>query len=485
MNQIAIEKIHREGDIDKVYAYDRTKFWSAVKNSDIDSINQLLEYNCNVNIPDNRGFSPLLMAIDNGRDDIVHILLKNNCDIHERDIWHALMKRKDVILKMMLQTGKFDMSTVDEYQQTYLYLAAAHGFHELIKPLIHAGCNINQCDDMGRTPLIAAIDNGHYRVVLQLLKRASRVPLDMNTTFENGKTALYVAVEHENIRIVRALLGEKECDPNICCNGDLSPMRLAVYNQNIDIVKLLLGRHDCELEFGLSAHSILCYAVESKNIQIVKMLLDTKRCTDVGLLPFCIAIRMNNVKMVSLLLQYGAKECYKMRDYWTHNRIPLCLAAMEGHTEICVLLIHSRFSVNTPDYETYTPLHLACFYEHEHTVAALLNWGHEIHVNSTDNNKTTALWIASYNGNMNIVNMLIAAQCDVNIPNIDSYTPIRIALQKNHMHVARELWAHGARIDTHDADIDYIEEVCIKKFVQQMTKADNALKTMFWDEMRL
>lgn len=230
-------------------------------NGDIDSIHQLLGYNCDVNIPDDRGFSPLLIAIDKGSYDIVSILLKHKCDIQDRDVRQALLKGEVDILLMMLHTGKYDMCAVDQHQRTYLHIAAIRGYHELIYPLIHAGCDVNKQDDTGRTALISAVENGHCSVVFALINPPSYVPCmpaDMNVTFGNGQTALFVAVKRADSKIVRALLKKKECDTNICCNGDCQPMRLAVYNQSVDIVRLLLERDDCKLEFDPPVPSILC-----------------------------------------------------------------------------------------------------------------------------------------------------------------------------------------------------------------------------------
>ena len=59
----------------------------------------------------------------------------------------------------------------------------------------------------------------------------------------------------------------------------------------------------------------------------------------------------------------------------------------------------------------------------------------------------TALRIASFHGNLDVVEVLLNADADVEIPDNDSFTPLYVASQEGHVDVVSALLAAGADVD--------------------------------------
>jgi WD40 repeat protein len=97
--------------------------------------------------------TPLHQAVDEGRSDIVRLLLSQGADVNGRDS---------------------DGSTP-------LHLAASRNNEELVKVLIDKGADVNARDNNGRTPLHLAARNNNKELILLLLSKGA-YPFEMDNT---------------------------------------------------------------------------------------------------------------------------------------------------------------------------------------------------------------------------------------------------------------------------------------------------------------
>ena len=97
---------------------------------------------------------------------------------------------------------------------TSVHQAAANGYTEALKELLLADGNVslNIFDDIGRTPLICAVDNGRFAETSLLLDAGADVNVHDSETISN--TALSYAVEDGNLAMVQLLL-RHGADPTI------------------------------------------------------------------------------------------------------------------------------------------------------------------------------------------------------------------------------------------------------------------------------
>ena len=93
-----------------------------------------------------------------------------------------------------------------------LHWAFTFGIVGIVVDLVEAeGCDINQQDCMGNTPLGWAACNGHEEVVEILLGRND---IDPNKPDWYGATPLCLAARNRHEGVVKILLGRGDVDPN-------------------------------------------------------------------------------------------------------------------------------------------------------------------------------------------------------------------------------------------------------------------------------
>ena len=130
----------------------------------------------------------------------------------------------------------------------------------------------------------------------------------------------------------------------------------------------------------------------------------------------------------------------------TQRLTPLLVAAQNGHTDICGLLLAHGSNVNEvlPDTE-HTALHYAANHGHNASVEALLSWGAE--VNPHDHAGWTALNSACQEGHLLCVLTLLKAGASLTLPNNEGILPIHAAATYNRVEVVRTLLKHGCSQD--------------------------------------
>ena len=236
---------------------------------------------------------PLIRAVIASCDEVpVLNLLRSGCDVNMRD----------------RLTGR-----------TALYEAAGRNRLAIVKLLVEWKANVNlRC--RGETALHFAARLGHEEVVQELLK--SNVDLRINNNL--GQTALRVAVRFGRSQVAKLIALKVDETTDL--------VSLAVKLTTEDVVLVLLERCcDCELaehdmETGLLP---LQLAVKKRYYRAVEMIAkkvgDQVNSMSIGHLDaLYLATENKDLKMVELLMKYGAKMKLTSQGY------PLHLAATKG-----------------------------------------------------------------------------------------------------------------------------------------------------------
>ena len=123
-----------------------------------------------------------------------------------------------------------------------LHCASLFGIDEIVAGLVEVeGCDINQNDCAGNTPLVWAARNGHEGVVKILLGQDDISP---DKPGEGGQTPLYCATKKGHEGVVKILLGRRDVNPNKIDLWAETPLYCAAENGHEELVKILLGRRD-------------------------------------------------------------------------------------------------------------------------------------------------------------------------------------------------------------------------------------------------
>jgi TonB family protein len=126
---------------------------------------------------------------------------------------------------------------------------------------------------------------------------------------------------------------------------------------------------------------------------------------------------------------------------------PIHDAAKEGNlAKVKALLKHNRKMVSSKDNNGSTPLHLAAWNGHKDIVELLL--ANKADVNAKDTMGFTPLHRAAINGHKDVVELLLAHKADVSAKINEGMTPLDMALSKDHSDIVALLRQHDGGIGT-------------------------------------
>ena len=249
----------------------------AVEEGDVTCIQLLCEAGAPVNLTDNDGYTPLMMALNADDEEniraIIKQLLKHGADVHMKAvtdqttaIHHAACYNTPATLELLLQAGA-NLHYRSANGETLLHLAAGHGNIQNIEFLLQRGADIHATDNRGFTPLHTAAAEGNaltvFRLIseganlraltaqgsnlyqcatasndVQLLKYLAAKGLDPHHLNQEHLSALHVAIKNHAFLAVEHLL-ELGLDPNARTTDGRTPLMFASYIRSYDIELLL------------------------------------------------------------------------------------------------------------------------------------------------------------------------------------------------------------------------------------------------------
>ena len=193
------------------------------------------------------GFTPLMVAVWYGHDDIVSALLQHGADANRRlntasyanGVTPLFMAARNGWPKvaMLLLGGRADPELRRASDgSTPLATAAKHGRTEVIQVLVRAGVAIDSPDSDDSTPLLLAAKHGHPSVVELLLKSGAE---------PNGSTAwrpnaLVVAAHQDDVAVIDAILRAKPSCVNMKLPNGATALHMAAACGNVAATTRLL-----------------------------------------------------------------------------------------------------------------------------------------------------------------------------------------------------------------------------------------------------
>ena len=474
---------------------------AAIKEVHINTVKLLLELKAQVNYRQWGTLSALEGASENGRIDIVKLLLdhgshkflhlavarasrnghlyivklllEHGADYLGWALAEAILNKHDVITELLLKYG----AKVDEddwfgiFNEPPLIKAVEKGNTDMVKLLLEHGAK----QEMGWA-ITEAIRNEHAEIVQLLSERGAQV--DDDHQFEDemlDQPALVTASMNGNSNIVKLLLEHgakkylgwalteatwKEHDEIIQLlleHGaqvdddrfdyfmlDEPPLVAASISGNTNIVKLLL-EHGAKKHLGWA----LTEAIKHKHIEVAKVLLErgvsVDEINDDDRTPLIEASQNGHTDVVKLLLDKGAQIDIASTNGWT----ALTKASQNGHTDVVILLLDKGAKVNIANIDGWNALMIASLNGHRDVVKLLLDRGTQIDIAETDG--WTALMLASQDGHTDVVKLLLDKGARVDTASIEEETALMIASQNGHIDVVKLLLDKGAQ-DQQDND---------------------------------
>lgn len=241
---------------------------------------------------------------------------------------------------------------------------------------------------------------------------------DLGLRDEAGSTLLHIAVNEGQLNIVSLLLRSGALVNAVDAYGN-TPMHIACIYGHRDIAELLL-------QYGAD----------------IDATTDLRPWT-----PLMIAINENYTEMVDWLIAKGANPNHVDADQgWT----PLLIACDLGLKDLTLQLLERGVQVDVKvragDARGRSAIHLASYYGEVELVRALLQQGIDIN-QQPEGGGLSALHWAVYNGHLDLIEFLLGQGADVNIKASGLYqqrAPLHFAVAARSEHMAVMLLEAGA-----------------------------------------
>ncbi len=376
------------GDIDARGGYYKTSWAAALYIGDIDVACSLLRCGADVNVQDSGGYNPLHRASQDGRADIVRLLLEHNANVdhpsrcRETPLALASSVGHLEISRLLVQEGaNVNSRTWNDW--TPLNTASANGHLDVVRLLIDNGADVGFPNYEGATPLHSAASNGHLDIVKLLLESGA----DFNIRNDNTKTPLDLAFDHGNPEVAGFLSHLRPRNPPDTVqpqrkrgeaveppDNEQSSLQLknASAHGQLEIVRSLLDRGSDINEMDSRRTTALHSASFRGKLEVAKLLIERGAYVNSrnqgGSTPLQYATMHGNLEVARFLLDHGADVNARTRYGWT----ALHTASEEGHLNIALLLVERGADVDVRNASGRTPRQEAMVYG-KHKVAEFLS----------------------------------------------------------------------------------------------------------------
>uniref|UniRef100_A0A8C1JWC8 Ankyrin repeat and SOCS box containing 2a, tandem duplicate 1 n=1 Tax=Cyprinus carpio TaxID=7962 RepID=A0A8C1JWC8_CYPCA len=377
----------------------------AILEGDVGSVRLLVKQPwCNLLKPNKDGWMPLHEAAYYGQDQCIKILLK-------------------------AQPGMINQRTLKE--QTALMIAVVNEHLACVECLLEKGADPDIINKDRETSLYKACEKENPAMVAMLLNYGASV----NTKCIQGWTALHESVCRNNVDICEMLVkaGAKVSIPNMY---GITPIFVAAQSGKVDALRMLL-KNGADLNSQAADGATALYeACKNGHEGTVEFLLsqnaNANKPGKTGLLPIHIAAQCGNnskdlltsgythknvraTNIVTMLIPATSKARVRRSGI-----SPLHLAAERNRNDILELLIEAGFDVNDTLSESRSRMY--------------------------EDRRSTALYFAAMNNNIDATTMLLKAGAN---PNLDTFNPLLVALRQGCIQTVTLLVEHGANVNAY------------------------------------
>lgn len=421
--------------------------------------------------------TPLIVAIERMRFELIPILLRspkidpNKVDRNGRTPFMWAVKgavADSSAVELLLNDERVDVNAVDREGRTAIFSAAQDGNERMVRLLLATPkVDPNLADDAGIQPVARALQQGH-KSVAEIFMASDRVKARMGTLFHyacqhaftgmvktllkfnraeqstveaDGGTWLHSAAIFGRADAANVLLRHGHVDINSQRLDGATPLICATQMQRTStITALLQAGADVNIP-TTDGHSALFYASESKyealTVELLKRGAKVGAVTDTGETALYHACATGRTKIAQVLLGHGADPLLRANN----GRTPLHVACANRWKQTVEALLrvvppsHSILSAG------WTPLHDAC----QAGQAAIAKRLIELGADPLARHQTGATPLEyACNGHPLIVKMLLEKGANPQQMTTTGVSLLCHAARRNHPMVATLLLEHGA-----------------------------------------
>ncbi|KAK1749808.1 ankyrin-1 [Echria macrotheca] len=387
-----------------------------------------------INSPNSKGLTPLMVASQHGRTEVTRILLSHGADQSilnakgQSALHLACHAGNSAVIGLLLaqqDAGTSGMiNAVTSNGKTPLIFAAISGHADACDILLAAGTVLVEAQDCeGKTALYHASCHGFGEVVEVLLGRGGA---KTGTLSNQGDNALHIACERGHARAVGALLAHGATLETPRASDDMSALQIAMWYQRRGILAPLILFQTQQDPVKFTKEMALYSAAEWGLGETMDALLEAgadingnhnnnhnnESDATGGQTLLARAVWEGKPAAVAWLLKKGA-EVDKVDRF---GAAPLHRAAKGGNLRVAEFLLKAGADMESRDQKGLAPLHVAAVYGTKEMVELLVQHGSRVDALSAVEASTTqkgageqrtALGMAAENRRKDVVEKLL------------------------------------------------------------------------------
>ncbi len=452
------------------------QLFDAVIAGDLKAIKQLISDGIELEMTNEDGLTPLVLAADRGHLDIVKFLIEAGAQLHhisEGNNWTALL------------------------------LAADKGHIEIAQHLIASGFNVKK---LGGPASVHAILNDHNDIASLLLEHG----VNPNFLYDDHIPLVSILADKNETELLKTYI-DSGADLNLADNDEKTPVFYAVFGGNLEALILLVNNGaNVHHKFGENQFDLLNRACAGQSAEIVSYLLDNGFSVENNSLDSqaCMAEACcgGQIAIVDELVSRGLD----VNNRSTNNDMALSMAVFSGHPELtefllskgadikaidadgdgamaavfmkdhldhlswadrqnCMLQLLNVFESHNFDFDLpdagwgFPPILKASYLDLDEVVAFLIEKGVDVNrVVSIEDSTTFPLKEAARHEYLETAQHLVGAGADVNAQANDGKTPLMTACEQSTLAMVKFLVEKGAKKSLADnagkTALDYANE---------------------------
>jgi ankyrin repeat protein len=432
-----------------------TPFLLACQEKSIATLGTLLKHKINVMCVDNHNQSALMMLIQSGSYSIIKKMFEqyhfepdylNSVSSAGDSAIHCALKIPDLTEKFLILSILLKQNGINpnlKFQgYTLLHIASQYAYTDIVELLLDKdNIDPNLQTPEGYAPLHIAAQKGHLNVVQALL--ANKI-IQVNIQTSEGSSALHFASRQGHLNIVQALLNHDKLDPNLVIkNTGATPLHLVVQNGDIAVVQALLKKEgvnpNAQIYNGCAS---LHFAAKHGYFNVIQALLEKEDIkvniqSHSGFAPLHYAVKHGHLNIVQAFL---LQDDIQLNIQTTQGTTPLHLAVQNASLDIVEAFLKKEgIQPNILTSQGFTSLEQAVQTGQKSIVQMFLD-KEGVDVNRITLDGFSLLHIAAQAGHANIVQLLLNKNgVEPNLQASDGSSPIYLAAHKGHLHVVQML----------------------------------------------
>lgn len=423
---------------------DRVFLRMAAQRGELARLQELLDKGVPVDTLLDHGATPLLLAAQCGRVEIVAELLKRDANVlfrRESDgvtpLITAINSGHATAAGLLLDRRAKQTPCKDSPLQVALFFVTADETANVLAEVLDLWTTSEK--EVGITPLRIAFSEAHLDVVNVLLDRLDAV----HWAEFSLEVALYVACQAGNVDVIKKLLVERKVNPNFRSEDGVTPLANAFIHAKSEVVALLLDARPATALKDSKLEIELFFTTENGETNIVAGLADQGlRRQDDGTSPLLLQLSEAHLDVLSVLLDREDKVMWRELSL----EVALFASSHYGHVDLVTKLLRRNARIHFASEDGITPLYVACMNGHDQVVRALLEKGAE--AGWPKASLVLPLRLAAEKGRTKDVTLLIRHGADVNTPSEhDGVTSLAAALENEHHDVIDLLLEKKAKVD--------------------------------------